>query len=310
MSDATTPGLSIGMPLYNAEPFLEETLQSLLTQTYEDFEVVISDNASTDATGEICQEFCATDKRLRYFRNRENIGAAKNYNRVFELASGKYFKWAAGDDLCAPEFLQKCVEILDRDRNVILCYAKTKIIDENGSTIGTYEDALHLQCYSPSGRFLQLLYNIGECNAVFGVIRSEMLRKTRLIGTYIASDTCLLAELSLLGRFYEIPEYMFFRRHHPRASSANREIEKQLEFFDPNSKGKTVLIKWRHFYENFLSIKRAHIKYSQKVLPAIYLLGSLIVDNRTYMRELKTAFKHLFSQAYKSESTTWQQVKT
>ncbi len=284
------------MPLYNAERYLEEALESLLNQTFEDFELIISDNASTDGTAEICHEFANRDKRIRYVRNPRNLGAARNYNRVFELATGRYFKWAAGDDVCAPEFLRKCIQVLDRYQDVVLCYAKTKLLDEQGRISRHYEDGLNLVSYSPSGRFLQLMYNIRQCNAIFGVMRSGVLKQTRLIGNFIDSDTCLLAELSLHGKFHEIPRYLFYRRHHPQASSANRADQDQLEFFDPGLKGKVAMTNWRHLRENLLALKRARIKYSQKILPAIYLLGTMFVQPGEYMREINQALRFLMRQ--------------
>jgi glycosyltransferase involved in cell wall biosynthesis len=88
------PRLSIGMPVFNGEKYLKEALDSILAQTYSDFELLISDNASTDRTEQICREYAAKDRRIRYYRNEKNIGAPKNFNRVFELSSGKYFRWA------------------------------------------------------------------------------------------------------------------------------------------------------------------------------------------------------------------------
>ena len=112
--------LSIGMPIYNGDEFLKEAIESLLNQTFEDFEIIISDNASTDQTQQICRYYADLDPRIRYYRCKENLGAAWNYNRVFELSYGEYFKWAAHDDYCAPSFFERCVEALDRDRNIIL----------------------------------------------------------------------------------------------------------------------------------------------------------------------------------------------
>ncbi|MBN1479375.1 glycosyltransferase [candidate division KSB1 bacterium] len=285
--------VSIGMPVYNGQRFLRKAIESLLHQTFENFELIISDNASTDATPEICQDYARHDRRIRFIRNTTNLGAAKNYNRVFELSSGMYFKWAAADDCCAPNFLARCVAVLEKETNVILAYPKTKIIDENDEEIAEYDDGIHLKSLSAAGRFLQFMYCVGECNAVFGLLRSDGLKKTRLIGNYIGADVCLLAELSLLGRFYEIPDYLFFRRHHSEASSAKKDVQSQLLFYDPAKNKRFVLPKWRHFFEHYKSIKRVDIPATQKILPALYIFGSLIVDNKTYRRELAGALKRV-----------------
>ena len=114
------PRVTIGLPVYNGQNYLVETLESLLAQTYTDFELVISDNASTDRTEAICRQYAAGDARIRYYRNDENIGASANYNRAFELGRGEYFKWAAHDDLLAPTYLERCVEVLDANPDVVL----------------------------------------------------------------------------------------------------------------------------------------------------------------------------------------------
>src|SRR5919109_5579420 len=127
--------VSIGMPVYNGVRFLKEAIESILAQTFEDFELIISDNASIDQTEQICREYAAKDKRIRYYRNEKNLGAARNYNRVFELSTGEYFKWQAHDDLCDPQFLEKGVAVLARDPSIVLCYSKFLRIDEHGNPL-------------------------------------------------------------------------------------------------------------------------------------------------------------------------------
>src|SRR5262245_34908562 len=122
------PRVSIGLPVYNGQQFLEETLNSILAQTYTDFELIISDNASTDRTSEIARAYVAKDARVRYHRNENNLGVAGNYNGVFSLASGEYFKWAPADDTCLPNYLARCVEILDLDSTVVLAYPQTQFV--------------------------------------------------------------------------------------------------------------------------------------------------------------------------------------
>src|SRR5687768_13669514 len=107
-----TPKVSIGLPVYNGADFIQACVASLLAQDYGDFEIVISDNASTDRTEEICRDLVAKDNRVRYFRNETNLGACPNYNKVFHHARGEYFKWAAHDDECHPAMIRRCVEVL------------------------------------------------------------------------------------------------------------------------------------------------------------------------------------------------------
>lgn len=133
------PRLSIGLPVFNGDKFLNKAIDSLLAQTFEDFELIISDNASTDKTEEICRTYAEKDQRIRYYRNEKNIGCARNFNRVFKLSSAEYFKWAAHDDLHAPNFLMKCVEVLDQNPSVILCHSQVYIIDEYGKFLQNYD---------------------------------------------------------------------------------------------------------------------------------------------------------------------------
>src|SRR5215471_17271392 len=130
-----TPMLSIGLLVYNGERYLEETLQSILSQTFTDFELIISDNASTDRTGEISQAYARRDPRIRYYRSEKNMGAGWNVRRVYELATGKYFKQAAVDDLLAPDFLRQCIEVLESDPTYVLAHSKIKVIGEGGNFI-------------------------------------------------------------------------------------------------------------------------------------------------------------------------------
>jgi glycosyltransferase involved in cell wall biosynthesis len=259
MSD-DRPRVSIGLPVFNGENYLEEALDSILAQTYSDFELIISDNASTDRTEEICRAYTARDKRIRYFRNGTNLGAAKNFNRVFELSSGEYFKWATHDDLCAPEYLERCVEILDREPDIVLCYPKTSIIDEHGEFVENYFDGFNLRSPKPHERFRDFFHAPGLCNPIVGLIRASALRRTALIGNYPSSDRVLLGELALRGRFYEVPERLFFRRKHPQTSvRANPDWDERIAWFDPARRGQIQLPRWRWFFEYLLSIKRVRL---------------------------------------------------
>ena len=125
--------LSVGLPVWNGEEFLEGAIRCILAQSFGDFELVISDNASTDRTAEICHSF--DDSRIVYHRHEENLGAAWNFNRVFELCRGEFFKWAAHDDLVAPSYFQKCIDALHDDPEAILAYTGVHSIDENGQQL-------------------------------------------------------------------------------------------------------------------------------------------------------------------------------
>lgn len=260
------PSISLGLPVYNGEPFLIETLNSILNQTFEDFELIISDNASTDGTQEICQSYMAKDLRIRYFRQDKNIGAAGNFNRVFELASARYFKWAAHDDLLAPDYLHRCVDVLDSEPSVVLCYPQARVIGEDGAVVEDYSVKLNTDSPKPQERFYDLISINHWCYQVFGVIRSNILRKTSLIGNYAASDRTLLAELSLFGRFFEIPERLFFPRRHPKQFTlAHTDRYSQTAWFDPTIRGRILFPKWRIGFGYLTPLWRAPLSRPERV---------------------------------------------
>ncbi|MFH1755662.1 MAG: glycosyltransferase family 2 protein [Candidatus Latescibacterota bacterium] len=263
---AAHPRVAIGLPVFNGEKYLAETLDSLLAQTYEEFDLIISDNASTDRTEEICRDYAAGDERICYYRNDDNRGAAWNYNRVFELAGGEYFKWAAHDDLLAPAYIERCIEVLDRDADVVLCYPKTRIIDENGEAKEDYEDNLHLDSAKPHMRFRHVLFDLtGECNAIFGLIRRETLCPTILIGNFHSSDMVLLAEMAMRGRFSEIAQRLFFRRDHPDTSvRLHHSKHDRTVWFDPQKTGHNPMLMWRWLYEFAKAVKRVPMNASDK----------------------------------------------
>jgi glycosyltransferase involved in cell wall biosynthesis len=133
------PRVSIGLPVYNGEKYLAQAIQSALGQTYTDFELIISDNASTDGTQAICEQFAARDQRIQYHRLSENKGAALNFNHVFSLAKGEYFCWLAHDDKLAPDFLQEFVQVLESHPDTVLTYSNVLIIDENDAPITEFD---------------------------------------------------------------------------------------------------------------------------------------------------------------------------
>lgn len=180
------------------------------------------DNASTDKTQQICQDYEAMDKRVKYYRNKANIGAVANYNRAFHYSTGEYFKWAAHDDVLAPEFLSECVKVLDSDPAIVLCHSKTARIDEEGKILDIYEYIVKYDLPKPHERFGEFVLKREDDPSwlfIFGLMRSNMLRRTNLQGQFVGSDRNLLAEISLLGRLYSIPELLFYRRYHQEAYS-------------------------------------------------------------------------------------------
>jgi len=289
-----TPSVSIGLPIRNGERFLAATLESILGQTFEDFELILSDNASSDSTADICVAYAKRDKRVKYNRNTTNLGLTQNFNRAFELSSGKYFRWSSADDLFAPTSIAVCLEVLSNHPEVALCYPKTILIDSDGKTIREYEDNLDLRLSRAVDRFRVTLRNIGLVNAHYGLIRADVLRRTSLFGSYPGSDMVLLAELALYGQFWEIPQPLFFRRMHDRASSALRTAswDAVQEFWNPATKGGLNFYYWTHRYHNLTSVIRAPIGVIEKIQAALILADYALRSRNVYIQELQSASWH------------------
>lgn len=287
------PRVSVAVPAYNCERYIAKSLDSLLGQTYGDFELVISDNASTDGTEDICRRYSALDKRVRYIRRTENIGGPGNFRYVWSLCSGEYHKWSTADDYWAPSFLKKSVAVLDEHGEVVLCYPKTRLIDADGAPISDYEDALHLVADSPRTRFNEFFDRIGLCNAHLGLIRRAAMAKTRLIGTERNSDTHFLAELALHGRFWLLPEILFFRRYHAASSSWLRDdATHQKSYYDPANRTYSGFHAWQKYGHLLRAVWRAPIGTGSKVALSTDIARFARWDRLTLMRELRAWVSH------------------
>lgn len=211
--------VSLGLPVYNGCNFLRQALDSILAQTYPAWELILSDNGSTDATPDICAEFAARDGRIRFYRHRVNMGASRNFNFVFTMARGPLFRWTAHDDICEPALIERCVAGLSAHPAAVLCHPRTRVIGPSGETL--YDENLKLRTDSNDvrERYKDLICLDHACFPIFGIIRSDLLRRTPLLGAFVGSDRNLLAELALHGPFHEVPEILFLRRDHPNTST-------------------------------------------------------------------------------------------
>ena len=213
------PLVSIGLAVFNGEKYLAQAVDSILAQTFKDFELIISDNASSDRTQEICSQYAAKDPRIRYYRNPINIGGVNNENRTFALARGKYFRLMAHDDLLAPQLIAKSVEILEQNSEFVLCYSNISVIDGAGKQIRTIETNIGEES-EPYQRFQRFVSREHHCEATYALTRSDVLKKVDPQLNYSDSDRTFLAELSLWGKFYKIDELLFYKRYHQERSIA------------------------------------------------------------------------------------------
>ncbi|NEU72877.1 glycosyltransferase [Hassallia byssoidea VB512170] len=322
------PRLSIGLPVYNGEKFLKEAIESLLAQTFADFELIICDNASTDKTEEICRTYATKDKRIRYYRNERNIGCAPNFNRVFELSTGEYFKWAAYDDLHAPDFIARCIEILDKDPSIILCHSQAYLIDENSDILRTYDIKLKTDSPKPQERFHELLtkHLSYQC---YGVIRASALRITPPMGSYGLADGIFLLRLGILGKFYEIGDRLFFARIHPQQSMSmffpdylsftnnNTQYSSSMipDFYgwsvwlDSANEGQIIFPHWRILWEYTLSVWLFPMNLYQRICCHVSLYKKLRGNESFLIKDLTKAAQ-MFWIRWRNYSSQKQQIKT
>ncbi|MEM7133567.1 MAG: glycosyltransferase [Chloroflexota bacterium] len=303
--DNRSPLVSIGLPVYNGENFLRASLGSILNQTFTDFELVISDNASTDSTEEIVREAAAQDSRIRYFRNDVNGGAAWNYNRVFELSRGKYFKWAAHDDIMHCGYLMSCVAVLEADSDIVLCNSLTGQIDACGKIL-THEyvsvgDVLD-PAISTAERFGELVCERGGWTRIFGVIRSDVLKSTPLIAKYIGSDLALLGELGLKGKVIDLEEFLFWRREHEQTSTRGKYTprRKRLTWFDTNQEVLTTVPEWRLNWELVKTILRQNLDGTTKIRCIGHVMRRMWQRWRQLLEDIYFALRDIGAYLYSS----------
>lgn len=282
----SSPMLTVGMPVYNADRFLAKSLDSILQQTFADFELLISDNASTDRTEAICLEYASRDKRIRYFRNERNMGAGWNFRRVYSQANGKYYKQAAHDDFLEPTFLEECIKALEADPGLVLAHARTRIVSRTGELVEYYSSPLRFDSPDPLIRWHDLLLNDHMCFQIFGVFRMDALRRCPPQGSYVNSDGILLAQIGFLGRFWESEKFLFISTRHENQSMQTvparlkskgfRLIRRHgtlpcPEWWDPTKSRGINFPELRQLCEYAASVKRAPLSFAQK-LHAYFLL--------------------------------------
>lgn len=232
------PLVSVGIPVFNGENFLEEAIQSILAQTLKDFELILFDNASTDRTEEIGRKYAALDSRVSYHRNPENLGAAANYDLCFNHARGKYFKWAAHDDMIAPDFLERLVRGLEAHPDCIHGMAGIRAIDQQGEYRREYQQT-HLKGNQPEAwkRFYSAFCKKHNCVDFFGVFRRDALVGSQLHGNYVSSDRVFLSEMALRGKTYRIADLLFIHREHDDRSVKMAAVDR-IAWWDPSRQGK------------------------------------------------------------------------
>lgn len=298
------PLVTVGLPVYNGEPYVASAIESVLAQELTDLELVISDNGSTDGTPEICSHYAADDDRVTYRRCGQNNGAAWNYNQVAKAARGRYFKWATHDDLIDPSFLTRCVEVLDAHPEVSLCHTRVVDIDADGRSLGMRPSVRIARGPDPHRRVRRLLLEPTACFEILGVTRSDQLLTTRLIGPYTSSDRTLLLELALLGEFHEIDEPLAFHRDHATSSTNRYNARERNAWFDPQRASSVSFPSWRLMGEYGRAVGAAPLGRLERARSALQLPAWAAANWRRLGRDAARGVVHGARRLVPSPATT------
>lgn len=268
MTASDAPRISIGLPIFNGQRYLDAAVRSILAQTNGDFELIIADNCSTDASLEMARKWQESDPRIRILESPKNLGAAPNFNRLVPEARGEFFKWMACDDLIRPDFLEKCTERMQAASATVLVYSDAVKIDEDGNELRPIYDSqmkLATDAPDPITRFRDLVLKDHSCISVFGLIRTDALKRTDLIGSYFASDRVLLADLALLGPFCRINEPLILHREHlERSTKSIPQPKDRVAWFDTSMSQARVFPHWRLLREYGLAIAGRDLSLAQR----------------------------------------------
>lgn len=242
------PRVTIGMPVYNGALTIAQSLENLLGQSFDDFELVISDNASTDDSVRIIESYCQRDARIRLIRQSCNVGANGNFSAVVDAARGEYFKWSTCSDLCSPDFLAHCVAFLDAHPDVVLAAPATRLFETHPDEAMPYAGDIEILDDSPARRFQRLIETIKLNNAMNGLIRSSALRaRSPVIDHYMQADIVMMSCLSLQGKLALVPEAVFLRRMDPRTATILMTEEDDIRHHYPAPDLRALLPVWHLF---------------------------------------------------------------
>jgi glycosyltransferase involved in cell wall biosynthesis len=300
------PRVTIGMPVYNGEKFIRATVDSLLAQTFTDFEFIVSDNASTDSTEQICRDYAAKDPRFIYVRNSRNLGPAANYNISMDLARGELFKWCAADDIYGPDCIKRLVEAIDANSDAVATYARTKIIDETGEYVKDYDCELNLSRKYAFQRLAALVFvqhRRHGAHEIWSLIRLDKLREAGHKQALVRADSVMLVRFALMGKLVRLEEFHFFNRDHAQRSSrylGKREVRADSklsawlgvgplpngEWWDQRLKGKILFPDWRVMQQYYLALHETRLSVFERIMCHLVLAAFVVKHTPKLARDV------------------------
>jgi glycosyltransferase involved in cell wall biosynthesis len=275
------PRITVGLPVYNGQDYLKTAIESVLAQTYGDFILLISDNASTDDTEQICRSYVALDPRVRYIRHSVNHGLYWNFRAAFNAAQSEFFKWMAHDDICAPNLLEECIRLLDKYPEAVLVSPKNAVIVDD--TIQHIPVDLRLDDARPNRRYagaLALKYYVPQLHGLF---RAAALRQTPLLEDFMESDQTLIARVALMGRIVETEDYLFFHRLHASNASKHGRFYQDSSHTGSSQTNDTKLPHWKALLAYFRPTREVPLPLSERLLCWKHLLVWLFQDRNGLM---------------------------
>jgi len=221
------PKISIGIPVYNGEHFLDEKIKSILDQTFSDYEIIISDNASTDKTSIICNKFAKNEPKIRYIRQEKNIGIWENFNFVLKEAKGDYFLWSSVDDIMLPTYLEKTLDIISSNKNISCCFTKIKLYGESDNLKNDLKVSLierikkkftqlifndELGAYSAKGSYEKRIdvyfKNLSHNQIFYGMYRTEQIKRSFVKKSFLWYDAATILNILKYGELYVVDEVL------------------------------------------------------------------------------------------------------
>ncbi len=287
-----TPKISIGMPTYNSAATIGASIESLLGQSFEDFELIISDNASTDSTRDIVEGLAQQDRRIQYMRQPENVGANRNYSSVARAARGEFFKWASSSDWFAPTFLSKCLISLEQNDDAVLAAPRTRLFAEDLRSATDYAYDIEILDSSPVARLVRLTANLRLNNAINGLIRMKSLRRTRLIDSFYGADEVLMGQLAMLGKVIRVDEFLYYRRMEAATAAGQRDPIAWRMHHYPQTSARVLFQSWKKSLGWMRACMATPMSIAERRQVLNYLVRMCYWDRRSLMQDVQGAFRY------------------
>ena len=288
----TMTRVTIGMPAYNAEETIDQAIKSMLSQTYGDLKLLISDNASTDNTEEICRRYEREDPRVTYVRHEENLGATENYNYVCRAANSEFFKWHSSNDICSLETIERCVKVLSENPDIVLCYPQTRLFEATPDDGKDYQDLQGADVDSPIARFFNVIDNMALNNVMNGVVRADELKLTPLIRPFYYADRNMIAELALRGKIALVEGCYFHRRMDAASAIIMKSESDAMAHFDPSWERPLPFMNWRIYSAFLSSLFRSNIGALTAVRALPQFLRRVWYAKADLWGDIKTAIRY------------------